>query len=544
MNTKAILTAALLCLGAAPGAAWAQPGPLIIDQNRADRRPPAPAPRKPSPPGGQAINAAPRDIQPFTLTSVRLEGASIPPGLVGGVFRTFVGQRMDAAGLTRLTQAAAAAYAKSDVALYTVLLPDQTFEGGVVRLRVIEGYIAHVTVKDEGGAGKDIGLVRRYAAPVLRERPLSAATVQRSILLIRDIPGLKADVQFLRGASSGAVELAIAIMRKPFEVGLSINNQGTSELGTTQIGIDLVANSLIRAGDQTRFTVAFPTDTERFQYYALSHSEILNDSGLTASANIGYLTTLPKSIPVRGSAETAGIALSYPVIRGNLRNLSLTGSLDGVNSDDALFGQAISSDHTRAFRAAAAYNRTHGCLTLAVSATASFGLDAFGAHVTSPYLSDATFKKLNGRVAVDFRMTPQWVLRLRGIGQFSDDRLPAVEQIPLGGEEFGRAFESATVIGDKGVAGSAEVAYAPKNLPHPVRGSELFGFVDDGEVWTNNRVIIPAQTFQLSSAGLGVRVAVLDKSIVQLEAAKAIKDDSGDNTNDPWRFLVSFRSAY
>jgi hemolysin activation/secretion protein len=544
MHKSTVVAVALACLSAAPAAAWAQPGPLIIDQNRADRRPPAPAARKPAPPGGQALNAAPRDIAPFTLTSVRLEGATIRPDLVGGVFQRFIGQRLDAAGLTRLTTATAEAYAKSDVALYTIVLPDQTFEGGVVRLRVVEGYIAHLTVKDEGGAAKDLNLVRRYAAPVLHERPLSAATVQRSILLIRDIPGLKADVQFLRGAEPGAVELAIGVTRKPFQVGFSINNQGTAELGTTQVGMDVIANSLIRAGDQTHFTLAVPTDIDRFQYYALSHSEIINASGLTASASIGYLRTLPKSIPVHGSAETVAVSLAYPVIRGNLRNLSVSGSIDGVNSDNALFGEAISSDHTRAARVAASFSQIHDKLTFAASATASFGLDAFGAHVTSPLLSDATFAKLNGRVAVDYRVTPQWTVRLRGIGQLSGDRLPAVEQLPLGGEEFGRAFESATVIGDKGVAGSVEVGYAPKTLPHLIRGSELFAYADDGEVWTRDRVILPAQTFQLSSAGLGVRVAIADKSVVQFEGAEAIKDDSSPHASDPWRFLVSFRSLY
>jgi hemolysin activation/secretion protein len=348
----------------------------------------------------------------------------------------------------------------------------------------------------------------------------------------------------LRGAEPGAVDLAIAIRRKPFEIGVGLNNQGTTELGSTQLSFNLVANDLLRPGDRTQVTVAFPTDIARFQYYGLSHSELLTDSGLTATATIGYLRTLPKSVPVHGSAETAGLSLSYPLIRGNLENLSLTGSIDGVNSDDALFGQAISSDHTRAVRVAVSYNKTHGRITLAVSAAGSFGIDALGAHVTSPLLSDATFKKFNGRVAVDYRVTPQWTLRLRGIGQASGDLLPAVEQLPLGGEEFGRAFEAAAVVGDQGVAGSAEIAYAPKNLPLAVRGSEVFGFIDDGQVSVRDRIVAPAQTFKLASTGFGVRLAVASKAVLQLEAAKGIEDQSTPNPSDPWRVLFSIRSVY
>ncbi len=545
MNAQTRLVAILVGLAAAPASAWAQPsGSMIIDQNRPDRQAPNAPPRKAPRPAGRTVAAAPVDIRPFTLTGVRLDGASLPSGLANNAFKPFIGQRMDAAALNRLTQAASNAYAHSDIALYTIVLPNQTFADGVVRLRAIEGYVAHATVKDAGGgAGKDANLARRYLVPVLNERPLRASTVQRSILLIRDIPGVTADVQFLKGGSAGAVELVVALKRKPFQVGLGFNDQGTSELGRDQIEVDLTANSLLRAGDQTRLTIAAPTDVQRFQYYALSHSEVLTDSGLTATASIGYLHTLPESVPIQGTATTAGVALSDPVIRGLKQNLTLTGSLDGVNSDNALFGQRLSNDHTRAARVAAAYNHTHGRTTFAISATASFGLDALGAQVTSPLLSDKTFKKLNSRVGLDYQLTKRWVVRLRGTGQLTADRLPAVEQLPLGGSDFGRAFEAATVVGDQGLAGSVEVAYAPTGLPPLVRGSEVYGFTDRGEVWNHDRVILPASTYALASAGLGARVAVASKSVVQLEAAKGLQDPI-PGEGDAWRLTFSVRSLY
>ena len=546
MNKTMGIAAAALCLGAASGLdAMAAPGTsLIIDQNRSDRNPPAPqAQKKATAPAGSAVSAVPADVKPFKVSSVQLEGASVPAALIGPAFHPFIGQTLDAAGLTRLTQAAAAAYAKSDVALYTIVLPNQTFANGVVHLQVVEGYIAHVTVKDDGNAAKDLGLVRRDAARVLAERPLRTSTIQRAILLIRDIPGLQADVQFLRGAAPGAVELAISVKRRAFGIGIGVNDRGTSELGRTQVEADLTANSLFRSGDQTRLTVAVPTDIQRFQYYALAHSELLNNDGLTLTGSIGYLRTLPKSIPIHGTASTAALTLSYPLIRGNNQNLSLSGSVDGVNSDDALFGEAISSDHTRALRAAASYNHSFTHLTLAASATGSLGIDALGARVTSPLLSDKTFKKLNGRIAVDYRFNPQWVVRLRGIGQWTGDRLPAVEQLPLGGDEFGRAFESAIVVGDNGVAGSAELAYAPKALPLLIRGSEVYGFVDDGEVWLFDRVVTPRQTYVLSSGGFGIRLGVTPKAVVQLEAATALRDPIPSDSGK-WRLVVSFRTAY
>ncbi|MGC1304416.1 MAG: ShlB/FhaC/HecB family hemolysin secretion/activation protein [Caulobacteraceae bacterium] len=532
-----------LCLELTAGAAWAQSGPLIIDRNRADREPPAPEVKPPSPTGRASATTLAEPAHAFVLKAVQLEKASAPPPIINRAFQPFIGRSMDAKALGQLTDAAAAAYAQTDVALYTILLPNQTFAGGVVRMRVVEGFIQDVQIKAAGDARRDLPLVRRIANRMLKERPLRKSTLQRAVLLIRDVPGLSADVQFLRGTVPGAVVLQIELKRKPFEIGVGANNRGTAELGRTQVEVDLTANSLIRAGDQTRFTVVVPTDIDRFQYYALSHSELLTDDGLTASANIGYLRTRPASIPLHGSAETAGVALSYPLIRSNVTNLTLTGSVDGVNSDNALFGQAISDDHTRAVRVAAAYSRTFARITIAASGTASFGLDILGAEVTSPLLSDQTFKKLNARFGLDAKLTPQWTLRFRSIGQYSGDRLPAVEQMALGGDEFGRAFESAIIIGDSGAAGSAELAYSPKILPSLVKGSEVYGFIDGGKLWSQDREIIPAETQSLSSAGFGARLAVASKAMFQLEAAEALEEPL-PQLHNAWRVVFGYKSIY
>lgn len=531
-------------LAAAGTASAAQTGSsIIIDRDRPDRRPPAPAPRPPSPSGAAAIRAASPPVKPFVIRGVRLEHASGPAALFDQAFRPFIGRTASAAELDRVADAAAGAYAKTDVALYTVVLPNQDFAGGVVRLRVIEGFIQDVAVNDAGKAAKDLPRVRAIASRLLGERPLRKSSFQRAILLIRDIPGLTAEVQLLRGHGPGAVRLVLAVKRKPFELGVGINDRGTSELGRTQVDAELTANGLFRAGDQTRFTVVLPTEIERFQYYAASHMEPLTDDGLSATASIGYLRTRPASVPIEGSAATAGLALSYPLIRSNDRNLTLTGSIDGVNSDDALLGQVLSDDRTRAFRAAAAYSRTIDKITYAVSGAASFGLDILGARVTSPLLSDQTFKKISGRAGVDDRITPEWTARLRAMGQYSGDRLPAAEQLALGGDEFGRAFESAIVIGDSGVGGSLELAYAPKALPRAIRGSEVYGFVDGGELWNHDRVIVPAQSFALSSSGLGVRFVATVKTVLQIEASKALEVPYPGTPNS-WRVVVGYRTRY
>src|SRR3546814_7920759 len=72
-------------------------------------------------------------------------------------------------------------------------------------------------------------------------------------------------------------------------------------------------------------------------------------------ANIGYLRTRPKNIPVRGEATSSGLTLSYPLKRSYEETIYLSLGLSGFNSDQALFAQLIASNHTRAVRGSSSW---------------------------------------------------------------------------------------------------------------------------------------------------------------------------------------------
>ena len=63
-----------------------------------------------------------------------------------------------------------------------------------------------------------------------------------------------------------------------------------------------------------------------------------------------YTTSGPRG---SGEARSAGLTLSHPLIRSYRRNLTLSLALDGLNSENAAFGSLISTERSRAVRAAA-----------------------------------------------------------------------------------------------------------------------------------------------------------------------------------------------
>jgi hemolysin activation/secretion protein len=532
----------LLTMIVAPSLAQAQTAPLIIDTNRPDRSPAAAAPTPAPPAGAGRVEAAAAAASTsFILRDVHIQGSSLSPAALSPAWRAYVGKSVDNETLGKIADAVGEAYSHSDIALYTVLLPRQSFEGGVARLRVVEGYVAEIAIKAPEGV--DVRLTKAYAEKLKSHRPLRRPTLERTASLIQDIPGQTAEFGLLQAGAPGAVRLAITIKPKPFDAAVSVNNRGSDYLGRTQVEASITANALLHEGDQTRLTVAFPTEFKRFQYVSLTHSEPIADTGATASLTVGRLHTQPKiaGFDLSGNATTAGALVSYPLIRSNKRNLFLSGGLDGLNSDNALFGRQFSSERTRALRLAGSYSLTAPKHALSLSLTVSQGIDGLGARMADPRFSKAAFLKTNVQGGYNQQVGKSWVVRLAAGAQYTTDPLPSSEQYALGGSQFGRAFSSAVITGSSGYAGSAELAWRPTvNIPKRLSGSELYAFADEGKV-THDFGPIRNQT--LASCGGGVRLALLSKGVVELEAAKAVKNPI-PGAGSPWRLMVNFRSTF
>lgn len=538
MRSYSALSAFLL-LCPVPALAQSRATSAIVPQDRPDQRRAAPT-------GGRAVGQLPREraaapIQPFTLTRVDIEGSTLPSARFAAAYAPFLGKQMDGAQLQAIVDAVAQVYAHSDIALYTVLVPSQNHEGGVLRLQAVEGYVENAVVR--GANAKMRRLVGRYLAPVVRERPLTKRTLQRYVSLIRDVPGLYPDLNFERGDHPGAVRLVISAKPKPFQIGLGINDRGTALLGKTQGEVDGYANSLFVGGDQLRLTYARPIRAPYYQSGSIAYAMPLNADGLTLQVNAGKLHTRPHDLPLRGNATSLAAQISYAAVRSFTQNLLLSVGLDGVNSNNAFLGFTFSNEHTRALRMAATYSFNTDRNQLSATASQSFGLGALGARVLDPGLSQVGFRKTNIRLNDDVAIGKAFVLRVDAAAQISSDRLPATEQFTLGGDEFGRAYETALLAGDSGYAGSAEFAFRP-NLPKSLAGSEVYAFVDGGHVRYHSRDGNAGVGSHLGSYGGGVRLAVLSRASFGVEAARGFDNPVIYEDRKKWRLLFSVRTLF
>ncbi|WP_176599324.1 ShlB/FhaC/HecB family hemolysin secretion/activation protein [Sphingobium sp. 15-1] len=522
----------LLVLAALPALAAAQPpstlSPPLIQQSE---QPAAPNLNE-NPPGAPVQRAIAVDAEDSgaAIRGIDFVGVDAPER-VAQAARHFLGRPASRQTLAALARAISDAYAESDIALYTIAIPQQDLSTGQVKVLLVEGFVEDI-VYPKGASP----LIRAYAKRMRAEKPLSRHALERYLSLIRDIPGVKAEVALERGTKPGGVRLAITPMRKRFDASFGVDNRTQSGLGSGQLRATAQANSLLRDGDRTDLVLLGATDLKRYQYVGLSHQTPLGSDGLTLGLSGSWLRTRLKNFPVTGEAKTAGLSLSYPVIRGYKRNLTVSAGFDGLDSDAALLGAVLSSDHIRAARAAVGYSMVGDKDVLTAGLTVSRGLDILDARGT-PGFTDTVFTKVAARAGYDRMLGKRFVGRLRMTGQYSADRLSGNERLAVGGPDYGRAFDTALLSGDRGVAGSFELAFRPE-LTSWLKGTEIYGFIDGAKVRINSRAGFAASDYGLASAGGGVRLAYASKASLGLEGARVI-DPPFAGVGD-WRFNISW----
>lgn len=519
--------------------ATAEADTTILERDRSDRQAPAKLPTEKSKPEQPAAQTNVAPFSPFVLRKVNVEGSSLSDRKLERVTSRFVGSTVDRPAIDALTKGLSETYAKSDVALYSIFVPNQTGEGGTLRIVVVEGRVDEVLVSGEVPT-RNLEYAQRILAPVIGETPLRRSTMERALALLAGVPGTKAESRILKTDQRGVVKLAVVLKLQEFEAGIGIGTRGSAELGRTQMQADVSANSLIRAGDRTTLSYATPVDLEHFRYYSLSHQTPLTASGLALSGALGHLITEPRGLSINGKATTAALQLSYPVILTFKEALSIGLGIDGINSDNAFLGESVSSDWTRAVRLSASYLRQIDGERLFAGLSLSHGLDALGARTSTPLYADLSFFKVNANAGYHMPIADVLVLRLNAAGQYTNDKLPSAEQSSLGGEQFGRAFDAAIAAGDKTIAGSAELAYPLKDLPQPLSNTELYAFVDGGALWREARAGIDGSTTGLSSAGIGGRFTVFSKVSFGVELARELDTPDTDPGDEDWRVIFSF----
>ncbi len=482
-----------------------------------------------------ASESKPQTVKPFLIRGVRFEGTDVPPE-VADAARPFIGRMGSKKTLDALAAAMSKAYQDSDIAFFTLAIPNQDFKDGVVRVRVAEGRIGKVRLMGETD-GRKHKMVTAYAERLQSPAPASRAALERTLSLFRDIPGLTVEPVLRYGDEPGELAVDMKLDYKRPTVSFGFNNRTTRLVKDGQFTAVGKAYRLLRDGDMTTLRLGAAVNFKDSLQAGLSHSTPLGGNGVRAEASAAVLRSKPADTDIKGDAELYSAAITAPLIRSYKRNMLLRASLDAVNSDNAAFGSLIATEQTRALRFSLAYSDRPGKLSYRVKIEAAQGIDFAGADVTEQ-IGDENYFKLKSDFSAARRFGDDFYLRLNGAGQWTEDMLPANERFSLGGPRFGRAFKTSLINADRGYGFLLEPAWRP--LGGDFSKSEIYAFADYERADVFSRLNGADRTFDIGSYGAGLRAAYKDKGVLELEIARAY-DQPVPGYGQDWRFSVGWR---
>jgi hemolysin activation/secretion protein len=459
----------------------------------------------------------------FKLTHVILKGNTIySNATLSALYKDKIGKTITVAQLQGIVQDVTNYYRNNGYILSRAVLPPQHVNKGSVVIQIVEGYIDQVRV-----AGKPKGtksLLQAYGNRIAKHHPLQVKTMEHYLLLSNEIPGLQVKAVLEPSKTqTAASDLNLVADAKTFSGYLSYDNYGTRYIGPQQWSGGIELDSIFRSGDSTQLNFATTTKPKELRFGGFTHNTPLGTNGTRLIVAGNHAITQPAFVlaplSINGTSDTVYGLVQYPLIRTRSQSLTLDGSFNYIDSKVTTFEPPILlyNDHLRTLRFGGNYYLSDSWYG-GNSADLHFeqGLPILGA--TPESAAESGFTSRVGGSGHFTKMSAQ-ASRLQQLGatrysiyalvkgQYALEPLLASEQFDFGGAQaaLGRAYDSAEIIGDRGLAGSLEFRVNVSPQKFLLQSAQLYVFYDAGVIFNLKNVINQKTKQSATSTGVGSR---------------------------------------
>ncbi|CAB3808991.1 ShlB/FhaC/HecB family hemolysin secretion/activation protein [Paraburkholderia caffeinilytica] len=490
----------------------------------------------------------------LTPSKIQVEGVkSIPFDEVAQRFTPLVGKDITIGDLIQVANGVTKLYQDRGYALSFAFIPAQTFDGGVVRVTVVEGYVSAVKVTGKPGAVED--KIRTIADHIVADRPLRRATFERYINVLGLLPGVKVAANVAPPQNTdGATTLELNVDRKPFDVstGIDFNHPGVQGLLTA------TENGLTALGEQLSVSALLPKGRDNVTYLAAHAAVPIGSNGLIGKIDASHYRGNPTDNPGLPSYiertvinDKVGGSLAYPILLNNRQSVIGTASVYASHDEDRYNNHSTGAQigfrsQVRVLQLQADYTNVETGQVRRASINVAKAFDILGASKAGdsnvPGTTVTNPASINFvRTGASFSQTNEWPLKIGTAvsltGQYSGVSLPTSEQISFGAQRFAQGYQPGEASGDSGWGAMFEI-----NRPFTPGFTYLRTFTpyvsfDMARVYLHAGTPSPSK---LSSIAFGFRISDAKYYSLDLSVAKAIGDAPVESASRSPRINATF----
>lgn len=434
-------------------------------------------------------------------------------------------------------------YRESGYFLAQVYLPPQDITEGHVRFRVVEGQYGKIQLQNRAR------LTDAVAWSMLDDLKTAGAVndadLERSLLQLTDLPGVKARSVLAPGAVLGTTDLLVDLTPGPGISGsLEADSGGSRYTGSNRVGGNIAIHSPLGIGDMVTARVLSAGDGMAYGRLSYQLPWGRMTTGVAVTALKYSLGAEFSTLQASGTARIDSGFANYSLQRSRLFNLSAQVSLDNKSFVDQLSdGLLVSKKSVRNnnlalkgdYRDSLGLRNSNYALTwtrgdVSLHDTVAVQTDAATAR------TEGIFDKLAVAWSYQQSVTSSIQLSVDLSGQWSSKNLDTSEKFSLGGATGVRAYPAGEASGDEGVLFALELRTSLQDASNALGGQlQLVGFLDAGRVVTDKQ---PWDTSgknnerALSGAGLGLLYTSAQKWTVRAYAATKLGADAAVSAPD------------
>lgn len=504
----------------------------------------------------------PPEIQPQTGITVRIRefrfagNTLLSSEQLAASVVDFFDRELDFSGLQRVADAIAAAYREAGW-IVRVYLPEQDISAGVVTLQVIEAKFAGV--RFEGEPPKLVMTSEIEAYFNNRQatgQPLNATELDRALLLADDLPGVSVAGTLVPGKADGETALALQTTGEPLIYGdASLDNTGARSTGSDRLAVNMAINSPGGRGELANMNLL---QSQGMNYGRVGLTVPAGHNGLRLGVNASDLTYKVIDGPgynsaaqIQGRSGSMGLDWSFPLVRGRLQNLYLSGGLENKNfyTKDSQVRSDYESNSLRMGLSGNRFDDLGGGGANSASMQMVWGsLGNMRSHALKDTIG-REYSKLNYSLTRQQTLTTDHSLFVSLQGQFATHLLDSSEKFYIGGAQSVRAYPASELGGERGQVFSAEWRWRA----NPVW--VLTTFVDHGWVTSLPATSSDTQTtkalqgYGLSAAwqgpmGISTRLTWSRRDGVNPQPMLTGADSDGTRREDRLWFSISMPFSY
>lgn len=469
------------------------------------------------------------DSAPFPVTRIEVTGATLlPTADLHALVASGEGTELTLGQLYALAERITRAYRGKGYPLAVAYVPAQKLSGGTVRIAVLEARYDRVILNNRSHTATRV--LEATLAPLAKGEPVRQGPLDRSLLLLGDIPGVAVGSLLRPGSEPGTSDLYVNATDLPRYSGVvALDNFGNRYTGRVRAGGGLDVNSLLHQGDLLNISVL--TSGSDLKYGRLDYKYLIGGQGAALGATVSSLNYKLggdlRGLSAHGTAQIQGVYAAYPFIRSTHGNLYGRLSADRRRmSDDVDIIASRSHRHTFGWTATLAGDTRSDTGITNFSVAAAYGrlgfdnplaefVDAISTRTRGHYvkwtLSLARLQKLSADNAVYVGFRGQWANR----------NLDSVEQFYLGGADNVRGYDSGVVAGAQGQMLNVEFRHTLKlALPGTWVATAQ---ADAGHVEVyKHRFADGANSARMMDVGLGLRWSGANQWAVNVDVARPV----------------------